>query len=337
MRHRFRSGRWTGVVMLVGMVVVLATWGNATPAQAVANHVKGRLASPLREPSGLTPFGTAVSTNEGRWHGAGRLVGGIPAIYETALVPPGGSQSAGVAWMDTHLLSARLYSGSMSPGKGPYQFTAPVQPAYARTLVAAFNGGFVMNVAHGGYYTEGRVVDPLRTGAASLVIYANGGVAVGAWGSDVSMNSRVVSVRQNLVPLVADGRPTAAAMSANWHAWGSTCGVYSCAKSVPGIEHQWRSGVGITRNGALVYVTGPALSPSQLADLLVRARVVRGMELDINSSWPDFSTYDPPVANGLAASSNGSKLIASTVQGPWTFFESTWPRDFFTMSARSKS
>lgn len=237
--------------------------------------------------------------------------------------------------MDTHLLSARLYSGSVSPGKGPYRFTAPVLPAHARTLVAAFNGGFVMSVAHGGYYTEGRVVDPLRTGAASFVIYADGSVNVGAWGSDVSMTSRVVSVRQNLVPLVADGHLTATASSANWHAWGSTCGVYSCAKTVPGIEHQWRSGVGVTANGALVYVTGPALSPYQLAHLLVRARVVRGMELDINSSWPDFSTYDPPVANGLASSSNGNKLIASTVQGPWTFFESTWPRDFITMSARS--
>ena len=250
------------------------------------------------------------------------------------MVPPGGTRAAGVAWMDSHLLSARLYSGSMSPGKGPFVFSAPVLPASARTLVAAFNGGFVMNVAHGGYYTEDRVVDPLRTGAASFVIYANGGVNIGAWGSDVSMNSRVVSVRQNLVPLVADGHPTAAATSPNWHAWGSTCGVYSCAQSVPGIEHQWRSGVGITADGALVYVTGPALSPIQLAQLLVRARVVRGMELDINSSWPDFSTYDPSSANGLASSSNGSKLIASTVQGPWTFFEPTWARDFFTMSAR---
>jgi len=223
----------------------------------------------------------------------------------------------------------------MSPGKGPYVFSAPVQPAYARTMVAAFNGGFVMNVAHGGYYTEGRVVDPLRTGAASFVIYADGGVKIGAWGSNMTMTSRVVSVRQNLVLLVADGRLTAAAASSNWHAWGSTCGVYSCAKSVPGIEHQWRSGVGITAKGALVYVAGPALSPSQLAQLLVRAHVVRGMELDINSSWPDFSTYAPPTPNGLASSSNGSKLIASTVQGPWTFFESTWARDFFTLSARS--
>jgi len=251
------------------------------------------------------------------------------------MVPPGGTQVAGVAWMDMRLLSARLYSGSMSPGKGPYRFTAPVSPVYAKTLVAAFNGGFVMKVAHGGYYTEGRVVYPLRTGAASFVIYDNGGVNIGAWGSDVSMTSRVVSVRQNLVPLVANRHLTAAATSKHWHAWGSTCGVYSCAKSVPGIEHQWRSGVGITSNGALVYVTGPSLSPFQLAQLLVRARAVRGMELDINSSWPDFATYDPPVANGLASSSNGSKLLASTVQGPWTFFKASWPRDFITMSARS--
>jgi len=322
-------------VLLASAVVVPVTWSNAASGNEVAIQVKGSAISPLPAPKALKPFGSTASAGEGSWHTVGRPVGGTRAIYETTLVPPGGNQVAGIAWMDMRLLSARLYSGSMSPGKGPYRFTAPVLPAYARTLVAAFNGGFVMNVAHGGYYTEGRVVDPLRTGAASFVIYANGGVNVGAWGSDVSMTSRVVSVRQNLVPLVADGRVTAAASSANWRTWGSTCGVYSCAKSVPGIEHQWRSGVGITSKGALVYVTGPALSPFQLAELLVRARVVRGMELDINSSWPDFSTYDPPVANGLASSSNGSKLLASTVQGPWTFFQASWRRDFITISARS--
>lgn len=324
------------MVLLAGAVVVLASWVNATSVQAVGDHTKGRSSTPLPTPSALKHFGPTAFAGEGSWHPAGRPVDGTRAIYETTLVPPGGTQVAGVAWMDMRLLSARLYSGSKSPGKGPYRFTAPVQPTYARTLVAAFNGGFVMNVAKGGYYTEGRVVDPLRTGAASFVIYADGSVKIGAWGSRVSMTSRVVSVRQNLVPLVADGHLTATASSANWHVWGSTCGVYSCAKSVPGIEHQWRSGVGVTSKGALIYVTGPALSPYQLAQLLVRARVVRGMELDINSSWPDFSTYDPPVANGLASSSNGSKLIASTVQGPWTFFESTWPRDFITMSARSQ-
>ena len=85
-------------------------------------------------------------------------------VYETTLVPPGGTQAAGIAWMDTGLLSARLYSGSLSPGGGPYRYTAPIQPAQAATLVAAFNGGFKMNQAHGGYYTEGRTVARSRAG-----------------------------------------------------------------------------------------------------------------------------------------------------------------------------
>jgi hypothetical protein len=102
---------------------------------------------------------------------------------------------------------------------------------------------------------------------------------------------------------------------------------------VPGIEHQWRSGLGITADGALVYAAGPALDPLQLAELLVRAGAVRGMQLDINPNWPVFVTYDPP-AGAPAAAANGRKLQPDTRQGPWTFFESWWARDFITMSAR---
>lgn len=235
--------------------------------------------------------------------------------------------------MDTHLLAARLYSGSESPGGGPYRFTAPIQPASARSLVAAFNGGFKMNTAEDGYYTEGRMIDPLRPGLASLVIYADGSVNIGAWGGDISMTREVVAVRQNLVPLVAGGRPTPRARSGHWQSWGNTCGASSCAHSVPGIEHQWRSALGVTTDGALVYTQGPALDPLQLADLLVRAGVVRGMELDINPSWPIFATYDPASQHGLAAPSNG-RLLTATVRGPATFFDASWARDFITMSAR---
>src|ERR1019366_3635571 len=179
--------------------------------------------------------------------------------------------------------------------------------------VAAFNGGFVMNVAGGGYYTEGSMIDPLVPGAASLVIYSDGSVNVGAWGSDVAMTPSVVSVRQNLVPLVAAGQPTPQAASPDWQAWGDTCGATSCSAAVPGIEQQRRSGVGVA--------AGPALDPLQLAQLLVRAGVERGMQLDINPNWTVLVPYDPPTPGGLAAPSNGSQLLAATVQGPWTFFE----------------
>jgi hypothetical protein len=101
----------------------------------------------------------------------------------------------------------------------------------------------------------------------------------------------------------------------------------------PGIEHQWRSGPGITAAGAAVYAAGPALDPLQFAQLLVRAGVVRGMQLDINPNWPDFVSYDPP-ASAPAGPSSGRRLLSSTVQGPSTFFESWWARDFITMSVR---
>jgi hypothetical protein len=304
------------------------------PASASPRSPSPRSPS-LPAPATLVPFGPSMAM--GVWRPAGRPVAeygqSVHAVYETTLIPPGGTQPAGIAWLDTGLLAARLYSGSVSPGGGPYRYTAPIRPAQAATLVAAFNGGFKMNQARGGYYTEGRMIDPLRAGAASLVIYAGGSVGIGAWGRDVTMTPQVVSVRQNLLPLVAGGRPTPRAASARWQAWGSTCGAASCGPAVPGIEHQWRSGLGITADGALVYVAGPALDPLQLAQLLVRAGAVRGMQLDINPDWPVFVTYDPP-AGGRATAANGRKLLSATAQGPWTFFESSWARDFITMSAR---
>src|SRR6516164_2528583 len=152
--------------------------GSGSPATVVPGR-------PLPAPAALVPFSAGAAA--GVWHPAGRAVNGLRAVYETTLVPPGGTRPAGIAWLDTGLLAARLYSGSASPGGGPYRYTAPVGPAQAATLVAAFNGGFKMNQARGGYYTEGRLIDPLRAGAASLVIYADGSVNLGAWGTDVTM------------------------------------------------------------------------------------------------------------------------------------------------------
>jgi hypothetical protein len=289
-------------------------------------------AAALPPPAALAVGGTPAASGAGTWHPAGRRVHGVPAVYEAEIIPPGGSAPAGIAWMDTRLLAARLYSGSVSPGGLGWHYTAPVAPAQAMTLVAAFNGGFKMRDAHGGYFAEGRNPYPLVRGAASLVFYANGDVTVGTWGTDVRQQGGVVAVRQNLVPLVSGGRPTAAA-SGNWRAWGSTCGKASCAASVPGVERQWRSGVGVTASGALVYALGPALDPLQLAWLLARAGVVRGMELDINPSWPVFAAFGPASAAGRATPANGRKLLA-TAQGPGTFFSPRWERDFITMSAR---
>ena len=296
----------------------------ATPGRTAAARSPSSGNEPLPAPGKLEPFpGTPASAGAGAWHPAGRLVAGKAAVYETRLVPPGGTGQAGIAWMDANLLSARLYSGSGSPGGGGYKYTAPVTSAAARSLVAAFNGGFMMPAAHGGYYTEGRTIDPLVRGSASLVIYANGSATVGAWGSDVTMTPSVVAVRQNLFPIVVDGQASARASTRTWRVWGSTWG---------DVDYQWRSGLGVTGDGALVYVAGSQLDPSQLAALLVRAGAVRGMELDINPSWPVFASYQPATPEGPATPSNGTSLT-DTYLGPATFFNPAYARDFVTMSA----
>ena len=143
----------------------------------------GRTGAPA--PTGpYSPVGQPPITGEGQWSPAGRLIDGIPAVYETTLRPDPVHTSyvVGVAWMDTKLLKATLYSGSIIPGGGPYPHTAPIGTSAAKSLVAAFNAGFLMPAANGGYYTDGRTILPLRTGAASFVVYANGSATVGAWG-----------------------------------------------------------------------------------------------------------------------------------------------------------
>lgn len=280
---------------------------------------------PLPEPAPLQPFAANPLRGEGMWQPAGRLVDGHPAVYETMLQQPGSSIEAGIAWMDTRLLRAQLYSGSRGPGPGPWKFTAPILPAAARKLVAVFNGGFQFPSAEGGYYSEGRLYYPLRAGGASLVIYRNGNVTVGQWGRDVTMTPQVVSVRQNLTLLVDGGQPVPVLNPNDTYAWGSSLG---------GIPNQWRVGLGERADGSLVFVAGPSLEITQLAALLVRAGSVRAMTLDMNPEWTVFVTYDPQTPGGLASPSNGRRLVASMAQGPYTFFEASWSRDFITMSAR---
>ena len=284
----------------------------------------------LPTPSPLAPFASSPVAGEGQWSPVGRPVDGVPAVYETMLRPDAihTSYVVGVAWMDTKLLKATLYSGSQIPGGGPYSHTAPISGADSNSLVAAFNAGFLMSDANGGYYTDNRTVVALRTGAASFVVYKNGTSTVGQWGRDVTMAPDVVSVRQNLNLLVDNGQVVPAASDSNSRQWGATLG--------NGL-FVWRSGLGVTADGALVYVGGPGLNVLDLATILQRAGAVRAMELDINTDWVNFSTYQPLTATAPATPGNGTELLPGMTGTPGRYFEPWWARDFIAMSAGAGS
>ncbi len=283
----------------------------------------------LPAPAPMVPFVSDPTPGEGQWHPIGRTVDGVPTMYAAFLRPNAVNTSlvTGVAWMDTKLLSAKLYAGSTIPGTGQsFPDRAPLTGAALTTLDAAFNSGFRMQDAEGGYYLDGITAYPLRTGAASLVIDSSGNVDIGAWGTDVAMTPTTVSVRQNLDLIVDDGAPVPGLSETDNARWGATLG---------GRIQVWRSGLGVTADGALVYVGGSGLSIVDLANVLARAGAVRAMELDINTDWVNFTHFDLP--SGVAASgSNGTLLTYDEQTYPDRYFAAL-SRDFVTLSVRPYS
>lgn len=279
----------------------------------------------LTPPKTLSPFVTPALSGEGVWSPQGRTIGGVAGLYTTSLRPSTVYTSlvAGVAWMDPNLLSFTLFAGAQEPGKGPWQNMAPFSSSQESSLVAAFNAGFRMQDAQGGWYSEGRMAYPLVNGAASFVVYKNGTANVVQWGRDQTLTPDVVSVRQNLSLIVDNGQVNPSVNSTNFAQWGATVGNQVLV---------WRSGVGVTANGAILYAAGASLSVSDLANVLIRAGAVRAMEMDINSSWTNFFYFNPP-NNGPALPSNGSDLVVNMLRPPARYFEAT-ARDFIAAFAR---
>jgi hypothetical protein len=300
----------------------LGTFGSGATRVSVPSA--GHLPEPKTIPTpALTPL-----PGEGVWHVAGRETAtGVPTMYEAFVRPDAihTSYVVGVVWMDPTLLQAQLYSGSSIPGGGPFPYTAPISAKNSENLVAAFNAGFLMPDANGGYYTDGRTILPLRNGAASVVIFKDGTMTVGKWGSDVTMSAQVASVRQNLDLIVDNAKPVPGLTNANLLKWGKTLG---------GSFNVWRSGLGVTKNGALIYVGGPSLSIADLANVLVRAGAVRAMELDINTDWVQFSAFRGPL-NTPINGGNGASLESAMAGQPSRYFVNWWTRDFYTMSLRA--
>jgi hypothetical protein len=213
-----------------------------------------------------------------------------------------------------------LHNGSQDPGPaaaGRVRAGPAVTGAERGQLLAAFNGGFKLAAGAGGYLQEGHVISPLRPGFASLVIDRSGRASIGVWGDGTpAPGEAVYSVRQNLQPLVLNGRPTAAAY--DWGLWGATLG---------GGAYVARSALGQDAAGHLIYAASMSAVPADLAQVLARSGARIAMELDINPAWVQLD----------AAARPGGRLHAE-VDGqyrPAGQYLAGWSRDFITILAPS--
>jgi hypothetical protein len=288
----------------------------AEPTNAVKQPAAG-LATIARQTRLTTPVMPALA-GEGVFVPAVTTKAG-PVVQFAYLRPDSVHTSylTGVAWM-SHTLSFVLHPGFQDPGIAGMSQPAQIKDSALPGLVASFNGGFKLKDAQGGYYDHGKTVGSLTAGAASFVIYKDGHATVGVWGSDVSLTPDVVFVRQNLQPLISGG-VIAPNLDANVQSnWGATVG---------GGYAVWRSGIGVTATGDLVYAGGDALSVGSLADILHRAGAVTAMQLDINKAWVSFMSY----------TSSGGKVTPhklGSFQRPADRYLNPTSRDFVAVYAR---
>jgi hypothetical protein len=99
-------------------------------------------------------------------------------------------------------------------------------------------------------------------------------------------------------------------------------------KTIGNKFYVWRSGLGVTATGKLVYVAGPALSTRTLAELLQRAGAVRAMELDINADWVSGMWYVHGPAGAVPHKLNPD------ASRPANRYFSVSSRDFVAVSVR---
>jgi len=275
----------------------------------------------LAPPAPLAPVDAPANPDEGGWEGFGPLFDGQPGAYWTQVRPNAATPAAGIVWIDPNLVSAQLFPGASVPG-GSFATPPYVPKEQLPALLAAFNGGFLMKDARGGFFLEGQEAVPLRVGAASLVIDVNGVPTVGQWGRDVGPGPGVASVLQNLELLVDGGTygPTFSPNDTGGH-WGPT---------LSGAVRVWRSGVGVRPDGAPVWVGGPSMNVQALADAFIAAGAVRAMELDINPNWVTFNSYEHDPATGATT---GFKLLSS-MNRPANRYLSADDRNFVALFAR---
>lgn len=277
---------------------------------------------PAPTTDGIPPIVSPPLPGEGQWQPLGDTVGG-PTAMQLAKLRPDAAHSdvlAAVVRIDQSAAAFRIVPGLLEPGGAAWPGGGTIDSADRANVLAAFNSGFRLAEANGGFYEAGRTEGQLRVGAASLMLAADGTLNVGKWGRDGTMAAGPRAVRQNL-DLIVDNGALASGLDDNTaNRWGKTVG------DVPLV---WRSGIGIDATGRIIYVASDGLTVATLATLLLRAGAVRAMELDINYSWVSFNTFHHDSAGQI----HGKKL-ENGMKKPGTRYLAPDPRDFVAVVAR---
>jgi len=248
----------------------------------------------------------------------------MPLAVKTFIQPDSTHPYAVVTLLqfDNRFIHLHMVAGTSEPG-GPRGIAGPgLIPSIDKAgnvLLAAFNGGFKYSDGQYGMMVNGVIYVPPQTGAATIAVTKSGQIIMGAWGVDPrlkSTNGNLAEWRQNASPLISNGRINP--LTQDGSAWGAP---------VLNSSYTWRSGIGITAQGTLLYAGGDSLTAYTLAVALKAAGAVYAMQTDINPYWVRAFIYN--------RNSNGSLSISKlnpSMQGTGTEYLYGTERDFFYLT-----
>ena len=201
------------------------------------------------------------------------------------------------------------------PGTG----VVPSQITQNNSLIAAFNGGFQYRDGQYGMILNGTTYLPLKPNLATFVVDKSGKINIINYNNNIDTNQYTV-IRQNGEMLVENGKVIPSSNDVLAKAWGRT---------ITSSMYTWRSGVGITTNGDLIYAVGNSLIPETLGLALQSAGAVNAMQLDINPFWVRFSIFKPTQTGYVHQS-----LFAKMFDGGKIFLNND-SKDFFFVYLRN--
>jgi hypothetical protein len=302
-----------------------AASSGAAPAALAAPGEQSRTLG-VAGPSAPAPDVLTAAPQIG-WLAYGPSVGGVPVMARALIMVDPQRSYAGVALvrMDLSRLQLHEVPGFIEPAhpSGIDQRIPDigiVPPAAYRALVAGFNGGFKGLHGHYGMMAGGVTLLPPVDGMATIALYRDGSVRMGAWGQDLFASPDMLAFRQNCPPLIDSGHINSALTNDARAAWGYT----------NNSDITWRTGLGLSQDGRyLIYAVGNGTNALFLAQALQQAGAYNAMQLDINQYYAHFVAYAPGPDGRL----QGTQLLKQMVDAPRIFLEPD-ARDFFYLTAR---
>jgi hypothetical protein len=289
----------------------------ADSAKAAEEEAEGKTPTYYRPPN-VKPLIHPALPGEGVWKKAGKGVGPRPPVLLTTFRsdPEYPQFVAGVAWIDSSRTKTAYVPGLAEPPEVEHRGPGEVPEGLRKRLVATFNGGFPLETSGAGLIYEGKVIEPMVNGVATIVGYTDGGIDVVKWNHGPGAPANVSFAKQNLPPIIYEGKLNP--NLSDGPEWGET---------VNNATRVWRSGIGIDAHGNLLYAAANYQTVESLAKVLQAAGAVRALELDINEDWTSFITYRRP--GGVSP----SNLLPEMFRSPERYLVPD-ERDFFSVYLR---